>query len=531
MKLRKERFATDAGIEIEGAYDAASLGDWDPDTRLGRPGQYPFTRGVQETMYRGRLWTMRQYAGFGTAAESNQRYRYLLAQGGKGLSVAFDLPTQMGRDSDHPMAVGEVGRVGVAIDSIEDMRVLFDQLPLDSLSTSMTINATAATLLAMYVALADERDIPRTALRGTIQNDILKEYIARGTYIYPPAGSMRLITDIFTFCHAEVPRWNTISISGYHIREAGADAVQEVAFTLANGLTYVDTALAAGLAIDDFAPRLAFFFNVHNNFIEEIAKFRAARRMWARFMRDRYGATDPRSMVLRFHTQTAGVTLQAPQPLVNVPRVTIQALAAVLGGTQSLHTNSFDEALGLPTADAARLALRTQQVVAHESGVTDFIDPLAGSYAVEKMTDEIERRALEYIAEIDKLGGVIPAIDQGHIQRHIENRAYEHQRAVEKRERIVVGVNDFTVDEEVPVDIARVDPELEREQVARVQGLRSRRNADQTAASLTALRDAARASDNLLPPILGAVKAYATIGEIADVLREVFGEYHPTSTI
>ncbi len=531
MKLRKTRFATDAGIEIKGAYGPSDLAGFDPATSLGQPGSYPYTRGVQESMYRGRFWTMRQYAGFGTAAESNQRYRYLLAQGGKGLSVAFDLPTQMGHDSDHAMAAGEVGRVGVAIDSIEDMRVLFDGLPLGSLSTSMTINATAATLLAFYVAIADERDIPRAELRGTIQNDALKEYIARGTYIYPPQASLRIITDIFTFCHAEVPKWNTISISGYHIREAGADAVQEVAFTLANGLTYVDTALAAGLAIDDFAPRLAFFFNVHNNFIEEIAKFRAARRMWAQFMRDRYHAKSPKSLVLRFHTQTAGVTLQAPQPLVNVPRVTIQALAAVLGGTQSLHTNSFDEALGLPTVDAARLALRTQQVIAHESGVTDFIDPLAGSYAVEHLTDEIERRARDYIAEIDKLGGVVRAIEQGYIQRQIETRAYEHQRAVEDNERIVVGVNDFTTEDEVPVDIAKVDPELEREQVERLRALRARRNQAETDRTLTAIADTARGDGNLLPTILAAAKANATVGEIADVLRDVFGEYHPNSTL
>jgi methylmalonyl-CoA mutase, N-terminal domain len=410
-KVRKSRFATDADIEIKGAYrpdDAAIDGARD----LGEPGAYPFTRGVQSTMYRGQLWTMRQYAGFGTAAESNRRYKYLLAQGGKGLSVAFDLPTQMGRDSDHPAARGEVGRVGVAIDSIEDMRVLFDGIPLDEVSTSMTINATAATLLALYVAVGDERGVARTALRGTIQNDVLKEYIARGTYIYPPAGSMRLITDTFTYCSREVPQWNTVSISGYHIREAGADAVQEVAFTLADGVTYVDAAIAAGLDVDEFAPRLSFFFNVHNNFLEEVAKFRAARRMWARIMKDRFGAKSPKSQMLRFHTQTAGVTLQAQQPLVNVPRVTLQALAAVLGGTQSLHTNSFDEALGLPTEAAATLALRTQQVIAHESGVADFVDPLAGSYAVEALTSEIERRAQAYLDRIGELGGMLRSISR-----------------------------------------------------------------------------------------------------------------------
>jgi len=531
VKLRKERFATDADIEITGAYGPDDIADLDPETALGRPGQFPYTRGVQETMYRGRLWTMRQYAGFGTAAESNERYHYLLEQGGKGLSVAFDLPTQMGRDSDHTMAQGEVGRVGVAIDSIEDMRVLFNGLPLGEISTSMTINATASTLLALYIAVADEQGIPRSALRGTIQNDILKEYIARGTYIYPPAGSMRIITDIFTFCAEEVPKWNTISISGYHIREAGSDAVQEVAFTLADGITYVEAALAAGLEIDDFAPRLAFFFNVHNNFIEEVAKFRAARRMWARIMCERFGAQNPKSMKLRFHTQTAGVTLQAQQPLVNVSRVTLQALAAVLGGTQSLHTNSYDEALGLPTEDAARMALRTQQVIAHESGVTDFIDPLAGSYAVETLTDEIERCALDYIAKIDELGGVVPAIEQGYIQRQIERRAYEHQRAVEKHERIVVGVNEFELAEEAPIEIARVDPALEREQIERVRAVRANRTQADTDTALQNLRDRAKGGENLLPAILRAVVARATVGEIADVLRDELGEYQPTRTL
>jgi len=531
MKLRKERFATDAGIEVKDVYGPADLEGFDPEADLGRPGEFPYTRGVQQTMYRGRFWTMRQYAGFGTAAESNERYKYLLAQGGRGLSVAFDLPTQMGRDSDHATAAGEVGRVGVAVDSIEDMRVLFDGIPLGEISTSMTINSTAATLLALYVAVADERDVPRSALRGTIQNDILKEYIARGTYIYPPRSSMRLITDIFTFCNAEVPKWNTISISGYHIREAGSDAVQEVAFTLADGLTYVEAALAAGLEIDEFAPRLAFFFNAHNNFIEEVAKFRAARRMWARFMRDRFGAKNPKSLVLRFHTQTAGCTLQAQQPLVNVPRVTIQALAAVLGGTQSLHTNSYDEALGLPTQEAVTVALRTQQVIAHESGVTDFIDPLAGSYAVEALTDEIERLASEYIDKIDEMGGVVAAIEQGYIQREIEARAYEHQRGVEKSQRIVVGVNDFVVDGQADVEIAKVDPALEREQCERVAALRARRDQAATDQALEALRTAAGGTENLLPPILAAVKAYATVGEVADAMRGVFGQYHPSTTL
>jgi len=530
-KLRKPRFATDAEIEIKGAFGPADAASVDVERDLGEPGRFPFTRGVQPTMYRGQLWTMRQYAGFGTAAESNQRYKYLLAQGGKGLSVAFDLPTQMGRDSDHAMAQGEVGRVGVAIDSLEDMRVLFDGIPLGEVSTSMTINATAATLLCLYIAVAEEQGVPATELRGTIQNDILKEYIARGTYIYPPAGSMRLITDTFTYCSRDVPQWNTVSISGYHIREAGADAVQEVAFTLADGITYVEAALRAGLDVDDFAPRLSFFFNVHNNFLEEVAKFRAARKMWARIMRDRFGAKNPKSQMLRFHSQTAGVTLQAQQPLVNVARVTIQALASVLGGTQSLHTNSFDEALGLPTEEAALIALRTQQVIGHESGVADFIDPLGGSWAVESLTRTIEERATQYLETIDKMGGVIPAIEQGYIQREIERRAYEHQRAVEKKERVVVGVNDFVLADEPPVEIATIDPALERDQVARLRALRARRSQAETDRTLRALGDAARGSDNLLPRILGAVKAYATVGEIADVLRGVFGQYQPTRTL
>ncbi|HEV7554628.1 MAG TPA: methylmalonyl-CoA mutase family protein, partial [Kofleriaceae bacterium] len=512
----------DAEIEIKGAYGPDDApGDSTP------PGDYPFTRGVQPTMYRGQLWTMRQYAGFGTAAESNRRYKYLLAQGGKGLSVAFDLPTQMGRDSDHPMARGEVGRVGVAIDSLDDMRVLFDGIPLDQVSTSMTINATAATLLALYIAVGEERGVPATALRGTIQNDILKEYIARGTYIYPPAGSMRLITDTFTYCSKHVPQWNTVSISGYHIREAGADAVQEVAFTLADGMAYVEAAIAAGLPIDEFAPRLSFFFNVHNNFLEEVAKFRAARRMWAAIMRDRFGAKSAKSQMLRFHTQTAGVTLQAQQPLVNVVRVTVQALAAVLGGTQSLHTNSYDEALGLPTEEAARIALRTQQVIGHESGVADFIDPLGGSWAVEALTDDIEKRARAYLDRIGELGGMVRAIEVGYPQKEIERRAYEHQRAVERGERVVVGVNDFVMDNEEPVPVAVVDPDLERAQVERVRAVRARRDAAAATRALASLADAARGADNLVGPILGAVKALATVGEIADVLRERFGEFHP----
>ncbi len=437
----------------------------------------------------------------------------------------------MGRDSDHPAAHGEVGRVGVAIDSIEDMRVLFDGIPLDEVSTSMTINATAATLLALYVSVGDERGISRARLRGTIQNDVLKEYIARGTYIYPPAGSMRLITDTFTFCSREVESWNTVSISGYHIREAGADAVQEVAFTLADGITYVEAAIAAGLDVEDFAPRLSFFFNVHNNFLEEVAKFRAARRMWATIMRDRFGAKTAKSQMLRFHTQTAGVTLQAQQPLVNIPRVTIQALAAVLGGTQSLHTNSYDEALGLPTEDAATLALRTQQVIAHESGVADFVDPLAGSYAVEALTSEIERRATTYLERIAELGGMLRAIEAGYPQREIERRAFEHQRAIETKDRIVVGVNAYVADTEAPTPVAVIDPALETEQIARVRAARARRNQAETDRALAALGDAATGGGNLVTPIVGAVKAVATVGEIADVLRKVFGEYVPARTI
>ena len=524
-KLRKQRFATDADIEVKGAYAAADA----PAAAAPAAGQFPYTRGVQATMYRGQFWTMRQYAGFGTAAESNRRYKYLLAQGGKGLSVAFDLPTQMGRDSDHAMARGEVGRVGVAIDSLEDMRILFDGIPLADVSTSMTINATAATLLALYIAVGEEQGVTPAQLRGTIQNDILKEYIARGTYIYPPAGSMRLITDTFTYCAKEVPQWNTVSISGYHIREAGSDAVQEVAFTLSDGIAYVQAAIDAGLDVDDFAPRLSFFFNVHNNFIEEIAKFRAARTLWAKIMRDRFGAKNPKSQMLRFHSQTAGVTLQAQQPLVNVVRVTIQALASVLGGTQSLHTNSFDEALGLPTEEAARIALRTQQVIAHESGVADFIDPFGGSYAVEALTAEIMRRVEEYFAKIDAMGGMVKAIEQSYPQHEIERRAYEHQRAVEKKERIVVGVNEYVMAEEEPVPVAKIDPALEEDQVRRVAAVRAKRNAAEHARALKALDDAATGSGNLVGPIVAAVKAMATVGEVADVLRARFGEYHPAS--
>ena len=526
-KLRKDRFTTGADIPIADVYRPADLQSLDYARDLGDPGAFPFTRGVQRTMYRGRLWTMRQYAGFGTARASNQRYKYLLAHGQTGLSVAFDLPTQMGRDSDHPLAKGEVGRTGVAICSLEDMRVLTEGIPLDRVTTSMTINATAATLLCLYLAVADEQGIPREKLGGTVQNDILKEYIARGTYIYPPRPSMRIITDLFAFCRREVPSWNTVSISGYHIREAGSHAVQEVAFTLADGVAYVQAAVEAGLPVDEFAPRLAFFFNGHSNFLEEVAKFRAARRLWARLMSERFGAKDPRSQMLRFHTQTAGSTLTAQQPLGNVVRTTVQALAAVLGGTQSLHTNAYDEALALPTEESARLALRTQQILAHESGVADFVDPLAGCYAVESLTSEIERRAREVLGRIDEMGGMVAAIERGFPQREIERRAYEHQKAIESKQRIVVGVNDFVVDEPPLTKIHKVDPALEREQAERVRALRARRDPAAARAALGALGAAARGTENLLPRILDCVRAFSTVGEIADTLREVFGDYRP----
>jgi methylmalonyl-CoA mutase N-terminal domain/subunit len=494
---------------------------------LGDPGQFPFTRGPYSTMYRGKLWTMRQYAGYATAAESNARYRYLLDQGQTGLSVAFDLPTQMGYDSDHPMAHGEVGKVGVAIDTLEDMELLFDGIPLDKVSTSMTINATAAIVLAMYIALAKKQGVQPDQLSGTIQNDILKEYIARGTYIYPPGPSLRLVTDIFAYCARQVPRWNTISISGYHIREAGATAAQEVAFTLADAITYVEAAINRGLDVDQFAPRLAFFFNSHNNFLEEVAKFRAARRMWAKIMRDRFGARDPRSQTLRFHAQTAGSTLTAQQPEVNIIRTTIQALAAVLGGAQSLHTNSMDEALGLPTERAARIALRTQQVIAYESGVADTADPLAGSYAIEYLTNEIERIAEDYIRKIDQMGGMLRAIESGYVQREIEGAAYEYQMAVESGQKIVVGVNRFTLDEPTSAPILRVDEELERVQIERLRAVRARRNQTRVNDALANVERAARSDENLMPHIIGAVEAYATLGEISDRLRAVFGEYKP----
>src|SRR5215213_5476084 len=503
--------------------------DYEQD--LGAPGDYPYTRGIYPSMYRGRLWTMRQYAGYATAEESNARYKYLLAHGTTGLSVAFDLPTQIGLDSDDPLAQGEVGKVGVAIDSLDDMERLFADIPLDEVSTSMTINATAAILLSLYLAVARKQNVPFSKLRGTLQNDILKEYIARGTYIYPPASSLRLVTDIFAFCAREVPNWNTISISGYHIREAGSTAVQEVAFTIADGITYVEAALAAGLAIDDFAPRLSFFFNAHNNLLEEIAKFRAARRLWARIMRDRFKARDPRSLMLRFHTQTAGSSLTAQQPEVNVVRTTIQALAAVLGGTQSLHTNSMDEALALPTETAARIALRTQQVIAYESGVVETADPLAGSYAIEHLTDEIEEQALEYLKKIEAMGGMLRAIETGYVQREIQESAYRYQKAVEAQEEVVVGVNKFQIEEEPPVNVLRIDPALEQAQVDRLRTLRDRRDGQAVTDTLRRLREAAQTSENLLPRIVECVESYATVGEISNALRDIWGEYRETSTI
>jgi methylmalonyl-CoA mutase N-terminal domain/subunit len=501
------------------------------ETKTELPGEFPYTRGIYKDMYRGRLWTMRQYAGYATAEESNARYKYLLAQGTTGLSVAFDLPTQIGLDSDDPLALGEVGKVGVAIDSLEDMERLFAGIPLDHVSTSMTINATAAVLLSLYLAVARKQGVPFSKVRGTLQNDILKEYIARGTYIYPPAPSLRLVTDIFAYCAREVPNWNTISISGYHIREAGSTAVQEVAFTIADGITYVEAALAAGLEVDDFAPRISFFFNAHNNLLEEIAKFRAARRLWARIMRDRFKARDPRSMMLRFHTQTAGSSLTAQQPEVNVVRTTIQALAAVLGGTQSLHTNSMDEALALPTEAAARVALRTQQVIAYESGVTETADPLAGSYAIEQLTDEIEECAQEYLRKIEAMGGMLRAIETGYVQREIQESAYRYQKAIESQEQVVVGVNRFQLQEEPAVNVLRIDPALEQAQVERVRALRERRDAVKTNAALEKLQRAATTSENLLPRILDCVEVYATVGEISNTLRRVWGEYRETSSV
>lgn len=524
---RMDPFLTTSNIEFERCFTPGF--DYPGyDEQLGLPGEYPYTRGVQPTMYRGRFWTMRQYAGFGTAKESNERYKYLLSAGQTGLSIAFDLPTQMGYDSDAGMSLGEVGKVGVAIDSLADMEILFDGIPLDKVSTSMTINSTAAILLCMYIAVAEKQGVAADKISGTIQNDILKEYMARGTYIYPPKESMRIITDIFAYCKDNVPKWNTISISGYHIREAGSSAVQEVAFTLADGIAYVDAAIKVGLAVDEFAPRLAFFFNAHNNLFEEVAKFRAARRIWAKIMKERFGAKDPKSQMLRFHTQTAGCTLTAQQPDNNITRVTIQALAAVLGGTQSLHTNSRDEALALPTEDSVRIALRTQQVIAYESGAADSIDPLAGSFLVESLTNQIEKEALEYIDKIDKLGGAVEAISRGFQQKEIQDSAYAYQKAIEKNELVIVGVNKFTVQEPPPTGLLRVKEEVEISQKASLAAMKGGRDDAAVKAALAELETAAKGTENLMPYILTAVNAYATLGEISDVFRVVFGKHTET---
>jgi methylmalonyl-CoA mutase, N-terminal domain len=521
-----DRRITDAGIEIEPVY--GEVEGFDPGRDLGKPGEPPFTRGVYPSMYRGRLWTMRQYAGMGTAADTNHRFRYLLEHGQTGLSVAFDLPTQMGYDSDHPRAEGEVGKTGVAIDSIDDMRRLFDSIPLDQVTTSMTINATAAILLLLYELVAEEQGVDASRIGGTVQNDILKEYAARGTYIYPPKPSMRLITDIFAYCQERIPRWNTISISGYHMREAGSTAVQEVAFTLANGISYVQAALDAGLAVDDFGPRLSFFFACHMNFFEEVAKFRAARRMWARIMRERFGARDPRSMMLRFHTQTGGATLTAQQPENNIVRTAFEAMAAVLGGTQSLHTNSYDEALSLPSEHAARVALRTQQVLGHETGVPDTVDPLGGSYFVESLTNEIEARALEYIEKIEGMGGSVQAIEAGWIQDEIHEAAFRIQQAVESGERVVIGVNEFVEADGDAVEIQTIDESEVEAQKQRLRDLRASRDQPAVDAALAKVTETARGTGNLLHPMRDALKARATLGEVSDALREVFGVYHPS---
>jgi methylmalonyl-CoA mutase, N-terminal domain len=528
---RREHFETSSGIELPADFNPLNTDPVDYERDLGAPGEYPFTRGIRANMYRGRFWTMRQYAGYATAEESNARYKYLLAQGTTGLSVAFDLPTQIGLDSDDPLSAGEVGKVGVAIDSLEDMLRLFDGIPLDSVSTSMTINATASTLLCLYLGVARRQNVSFDKVQGTIQNDILKEYIARGTYIYPPAPSLRLVTDTFAFCAREVPNWNTISISGYHIREAGSTAAQEVAFTLADAIAYVEAALSSGLKIDEFAPRLSFFFNAHNHLLEEVAKFRAARRLWARLMRERFQARDPRSLMLRFHTQTAGSTLTAQQPDVNTVRTTIQALAAVLGGTQSLHTNAMDEALALPTEGAARLALRTQQVIAYESGVAETVDPLAGSFAIEQLTNEIERLACRYIEKIDAMGGMLRAIETGYVQREIQEAAYKYQKAIEADDAIVVSVNRFQSAGESHIETLRVDSSVEQAQVERVKAVRERRDAERAETALARLEDAARGTANLLPRILDCVEAHVTVGEISQRLRRIWGEYREAVTL
>jgi methylmalonyl-CoA mutase N-terminal domain/subunit len=523
--------ASTTGLPMDAVIGPQDLNAWDADRDLGYPGQFPYTRGVYPTMYRGRLWTTRQYAGFGSALESNQRYRYLLSQGQEGLSVAFDLPTQIGMDSDHQLAQGEVGKVGVAIDSLEDMEALFDGIPLENVSTSMTINSTAAILLALYVAVAKKQGANLRRLAGTVQNDILKEYIARGTYIYPLRPAMRIVTDIFAWSRREIPNWNPISISGYHIREAGSTEVQEVAFTLANGIAYVEAAVAAGLPVDEFAPQLSFFFNAHNEFLMQIAKFRAARRLWARTMRDRFHARDERSMMLRFHAQTAGSALTAQQPENNLVRVSLQCLAAVLGGCQSLHANAMDEALALPTEQAALLALRTQQVIAHESGVVNTVDPVAGSYAIENLTNEIEAAAQEHISKIDAMGGMLRAIEAGYVQQEIQKSAYEYQQAVDSGEQVVVGVNRFQAEEGRLIPTLRIDPEIERSQVARLNALRARREAAKVKSALAEVERCARGSENLMPAILTAVESYATVGEISDALRRAFGEYQESVVI
>jgi methylmalonyl-CoA mutase, N-terminal domain len=525
--VAEDRLVTDSGIEVKPVYGPADLADFDPSRDLGDPGSPPFTRGVYPTMYRGRLWTMRQYAGMATAKETNRRFRYLLDHGQTGLSVAFDLPTQMGYDSDHPRAEGEVGKTGVAVDSIEDMARLFDEIPLDAVSTSMTINATAAILLLLYELVAEERGIDATALSGTVQNDLLKEYAARGTYIYPPKPSMRVITDLFAYCHDRIPRWNTISISGYHMREAGATAAQELAFTLANAIAYVQAAIDAGLAVDEFGPRVSFFFACHMNFFEEVAKFRAARRMWARIMTERFGATDPRSAMLRFHTQTGGATLTAQQPQNNIVRTALEALAAILGGTQSLHTNSYDEALALPTEQAVKIALRTQQIIGHESGVPNTIDPVGGSYFVESLTNEIEARANAYLDTIERMGGAVAAIEAGFYQDEIHEAAFRIQKGIESGERVVVGVNRFVDSEEPSVEIQRIGEEEVARQVARLQQLRRDRDAAAVETALKAVEEAARGPENVLYPMREALQLRATLGEVSDALRRAFGEYRP----
>ena len=517
----------DSGIEIKPLYSAADLADWDAESKLGAPGEQPYTRGVYPTMYRGKLWTMRQYAGFGSAETTNQRFKFLLEAGQTGLSCAFDLPTQMGYDSDHARSEGEIGKVGVAIDSLDDMRMLLKDLPLDKVSTSMTINSTGAILLLMYELVAEEQGVPASAISGTIQNDLLKEYIARGTYVYPPRPSMRIITDIFAYCAEHVPKWNTISISGYHIREAGSTAVQELAFTLANAIAYVQAAVDTGLDVDDFAPRLSFFWNGHNNFFEEVAKFRASRRMWHKIMTERFGAKKESSKLLRFHTQTGGSTLTAQQPLNNVVRVAVQSLAAVIGGTQSLHTNGFDEALGLPTEEAARIALRTQQIIGYESGVADTPDPLAGSYFVETLTDEVERLAWEYIERIDAMGGAVDAIEAGFQMDEIEQSAYEYTKSIDDDERVIVGVNKFLVDDEAEPFVLSVDPQLAVGQLSRLKAFKENRDQEKVQALLEAIRVAARGTDNLLYPMKEALRAHATLGEVSDALRDVYGVYKP----